>query len=361
MVGALRRPARDPALSRARRRPLRPAPRPAARHARRRGRVRRVSGALVGRLRRRRAVLCDVPDHGDGMPLGAAHPRHPGARALRGRGASHRPLAARRRRRRGQARRRDRHGLVRGAGHPGDRRAGRARDGVPADGQLQRARLERAARGRCDRAAQGPLRRAAPPGAHHDRRQPVERALAERLGRDARGARGRVRGALCRRRVLPPLGLPRPLRGSRGQRAARGVPAPQDPRARARSRGRRAPVPLRPSRRRQADVRRHRLLRDLQPAERAPGLDPRASDRRDHGAGAARRRRGIRVRHDRARNRLRCDDRARSRRSTCAAGAGARCARSGRTGRARRWGSRSRASRTSSRSPARAARRCSAT
>ena len=56
----------------------------------------------------------------------------------------------------------------------------------------------------------------------------------------------------------------------------------QDPRARARPRARRAALPLRPSARHEADVRRHRLFRDLQPPQRAPGLDPREADRRDH-------------------------------------------------------------------------------
>ena len=60
---------------------------------------------------------------------------------------------------------------------------------------------------------------------------PVEHALSERLGRDAGGARARVRGALRRRRLLPPRGLPRSLPGSSGERSAVRVPAHEDPRA----------------------------------------------------------------------------------------------------------------------------------
>ena len=58
-----------------------------------------------------------------------------------------------------------------------------------------------------------------------------------------------------------------------------------------RTRDGRGPVPLRPPGRHEADVRRHRLLRDLQPPQRAHRLDPRDADRRDHADRAARRRR----------------------------------------------------------------------
>ena len=59
----------------------------------------------------------------------------------------------------------------------------------------------------------------------------------------------------------------------------------------------------------QAAVRRHRLLRDLQPPERHPGRRERLADRADRPGGARRRRRRLRVRHPGPRHRLRRDDR----------------------------------------------------
>ena len=98
--------ARDPALPRARRRSLRPAPRHPARHARRRGRAStRPSDRWSIATDDGERLSAALPDHGDRLPVGAAHPRHPGHRALRGRAAPHGPLAARGRRLRRQARR----------------------------------------------------------------------------------------------------------------------------------------------------------------------------------------------------------------------------------------------------------------
>ncbi len=112
----------------------------------RRGCAGGARGVLVDRHRGRRAPLGNLPDHGDGVPLGAADPRSPRPRAVRRRAAPHGPVAARGRGRRRQARRRDRHRLLRRPGHPDHRAASRAPDGVPADRELQRPGLERPAR-----------------------------------------------------------------------------------------------------------------------------------------------------------------------------------------------------------------------
>ena len=71
----------------------------------------------------------------------------------------------------------------------------------------------------------------------------------------------------------------------------------------------------------QAAVHRHRLLRDVQPAERHADRCERRADRGDHAAGRQGRRPGVRGRRHRVRHRLRRHDRARCSRSTSAAGA----------------------------------------
>ena len=85
--------------------------------------------------------------------------------------------------------------------------------------------------------------------------------------------------------------------------------AREDPRDRARPRGRGVAHADRPPVRLEAPLRRHRLLRDLQPAERharRPEDDP---DRRVHARRHPHNRRRPRARRDRLRHGLRCDDR----------------------------------------------------
>ena len=309
MDRALRRPAGDPPLHRARRRPLRPAPRHPLLDARR-GRGVRRGRAIAGRSR---------PTAASGSP-----PRF----LIMATGCLSVPRVP------------DIPGLERFAGelhhtgvwpHGGVDVAGKrvgvigtgssAVQAIPviAEEAAQLTVFQRTANfsvpawngplsAEADRRAEGPLRRLPPQGAHDDGGEPVELARAERVGRDARGARARVRGALRRRRVLPPCGVLRPVLRPRRQRARVRVPARQDPRARPRPGDGRAAVPGRPSARDEADVRRHGLLRDVQPPERPSRLDPRDADRGDHRDRAARRRRGVHVRHDRARHRLRRDD-----------------------------------------------------
>ena len=86
-------------------------------------------------------------------------------------------------------------------------------------------------------------------------------------GDAARGAHARVRAALAAWRAVVPRRLQGPDGRPGGQRHGGRVRARQDPRARARPRDRRA-AGAQEHHRLQAAVRRHRLLRDLQPAQR---------------------------------------------------------------------------------------------
>ena len=198
------------------------------------------------------------------------------------------------------------------------------------------------------RRAQGALRRTPQPRAHDLGRKPVEHESAEHLGGDFRGARARVRGALRRRRILPPRGLPGHLPGSRRERAAVRVPARRRSAARARSRGRRAAVPVRPPRSAPSGC-------AWTPATSRPTTGTTSASSR---SGSGRSTRSPSVESASARRSSRstrsCSARASTRsrvpssRSTCAAGAACRCGRSGPAGRARRSASRSPASPISS-------------
>ena len=117
-----------------------------------------------------------------------------------------------------------------------------------------------------------------------------------------RGAPAHVRGGLgARRHQLAVLRLLRlPQRRGR-ERDGRRVHAGADPRDRARPRRRGAALALAPHRD-AADVRRHRLLRDLQPGERPPGRRAALADREDHAARDPDGRRRVRARRDRLRD-----------------------------------------------------------
>ena len=151
----------DPAVPQPRRRPLRPSPRHPAEHARRAGAICRRAQRLGGHDGGRDAVLGDLLHHGLRVPVVAAPPRDRRARRLRGRLVPHGALAARRGRARRQARWRDRHRLDRHPVDPAGRQAGRAPVRLPADGELQHARAQPAARSRGPARDQGRLPRAA--------------------------------------------------------------------------------------------------------------------------------------------------------------------------------------------------------
>ena len=121
-----------------------------------------VERALAGRDRGRGAVLGEVLRDGVRMPVVGEPPRLRRPRRVRGRLVPHGALAAGRRRARRQARRRDRHRLDRDPADPAARQAGGAPVRLPAHGQLQHARAQRAARSGAPAGGQGRLPRAAP-------------------------------------------------------------------------------------------------------------------------------------------------------------------------------------------------------
>ena len=108
-------------------------------------------------------------------------------------------------------------------------------------------------------------------------------------------------GWAARRHQLAVLRLLRlPQRRGR-ERDGRRVHAGADPRDRARARRGGPPLALAPHRD-AADVRRHRLLRGLQPGERPPGRRAALADREDHAARDPDGRRRVRARRDRLRD-----------------------------------------------------------
>ena len=196
---ALRRPAGDPPLPRARRRPLRPAARhPASRRASPRRRSTRRDDRWSVTTDGGDALSAALPDHGDGLPLGAARARHPRPGALRGRAAPHRRCG----RTSGVDFAGKRVGVI-GTGSsavqaiPVIAEEAAQRDRVPADARTSACRP-----GTARSSAEADRERKARYDVYRRKartttaRQPVERARAERVGRDARGARARVRGAL---------------------------------------------------------------------------------------------------------------------------------------------------------------------
>ena len=82
-------------------------------------------------------VSCRYLHHGERLPLRAQAAGDRRGRRFQGRDLLHRPLAARGRQARRQARRDHRHGLVGHPGDPADRRAGGPSDGVPAHAELR--------------------------------------------------------------------------------------------------------------------------------------------------------------------------------------------------------------------------------
>ena len=153
MVGEVRHPARDPALSRLRRRPLRPAARHPLRHAGHVGALERGDPTLAARDQRRPLGILPLLHHGERLPVRAQAAGDRRRRGLRGRGLRHRALAARRGRLHRQAGRRHRHRLVGHPGDPADRRTGDAPHGVPAHAELRLSGAQRPAAGRARRPA----------------------------------------------------------------------------------------------------------------------------------------------------------------------------------------------------------------
>ncbi len=180
--------------------------------------------------------------------------------------------------------------------------------GVPAHAELRRAGAQRAARAGGAAAHQGQLRGAAGPGQAGAHRLPLRHQAGPGAGRERGGAAAGVSGALAARRARLHRRVRGPAGQPRGQRHRGGVRPRQDPGDGRGSRGRGAAAAAL-GRRLQAAVHRHRLLRDLQPAERRARRRQPDADRADQRAWRLRRRPRIRARRAGAGNRLRCDDR----------------------------------------------------
>ena len=262
-------PAGDAALPQSRRRPLRPAPRHPART--------RVSAAALRRDGRRWEMRTDQGDrvsarffdHGHRLPVGdARRPTSRGSRRSRASGITPGAWPASKGRLQRQASRGHRHGLV---GDPGDPRRSPKQAAapvrLPAHAELQRPRPQPPA----TTDAEHDLER------YDERRSPCARpasaALAYPGNRQSgargrrRGARGGVRGALAAG-GLALYGAFKDMRRDReaNETAAAFIAARSARRSRTRrSRSCYQGLPDR----RKADLRRHRLLRDAQPRQRA--------------------------------------------------------------------------------------------
>ena len=220
---------------------------------------------LAGLDRPRRRVRGALPDPRRREPVDAEATRLPRPRELRGGvvrdGALARGAGGAGRKAGG----RGRHGLDR---HPGDHRDRGARAGavgVPADAELQHARAQRAARpGRAAR-DQAHVRRAPADGRAGRGGRAVPGAREAGLRGLRRGAPAHVRGGLgAGRHQLAVVRLHRLPQRRGGERNGRRVHARADPPDRARPGGGGAALAVAPHRD-EADVRRHRLLRGLQP------------------------------------------------------------------------------------------------
>ena len=230
--------------------------------------------------RRRTAASACRPGSASWRPAACPPRRCPtfkGLETLRGHVVSHRALAARGRRFHRPARRRHRHRLVRHPVHP-DHRPSRRPTSSSSSGRRTSA-SPRATR-RWTRSTSGGGRRTTPSTAGRPAsRAPGSSCRAQRPvgpGGVAGGAPAGVRGALGTRRPRLRCDVRGPADQQGGERHRRRVRPRQDPRDRPRP-GRRRDccrrgLPVR----HQAPLRRHRLLRDVQPRQRHPGRSPRA-------------------------------------------------------------------------------------
>ena len=266
---------------------------------------------MDGDHRHRAAGHGAVRHHRGRRAVGLQHPEVPRHRHLRRRLLAHRPVAARGRRLHRPAGRRHRHRRERRAGVPADRPAGGRADGLPAHRELHRPGPQRPGGPGAEARPQGRLRR-------HLGAGPVLRFRLRavfpgkgRAGVFRGGDRARTHGPLEPGRVRDLAGqLRRHLRLRRGQRQGPEVSGRPDPGEGARPEDCRTADPEGLSVRLQARPAGLRLLRDVQPAARAPGRREIQPCRRDHPRrAAADGRHGVRVRCHRLCDRLRRDDR----------------------------------------------------
>ena len=296
MAGALPYPAGNSALPGARRRPVRAALRHLVQHAGGGGGVRRGGEPLARAHQVRRPIVGAIPGHGHRLPVGPDHPQVRRRGLVRRPHLPHRPLAARGGGLQRAAGRDHRHRLVGGAGYSGNRRAGAPTGGVPAHRPVYRAGPQPAGRPGAGGRDQGRLRRLPRPQPAHAERPalapPGQRPLG--AGRGRRRTRAHLRAALAGGRVPVFRQLQRPHGQRTGQRRGGGVRARQDSGHRARSGCRRVAVPG-PHHRLQAPGAGQRLLRSLQPRQRAAGRRAGGADPGDHAVRGAHRGRALRA------------------------------------------------------------------
>ena len=225
-----------------------------------------------------------VPDHRDRRAVSAAVPRRARPGGLPGRGLPHRCAGRRSRWTSGQARRRHRHRLDRRPDRPGDRGRGRVADHVPAHAELGHPAEQPADLGRGSRPISRPASRRSGRTAKSRSRVPAQADWDEvpsttplRSGRRSTRRSGTARGFAK---------ISTQLRGHgaqpRGQRRVVRIHRGQDPRHRRGPGDRGQADPGRPRLRRPAAPVRHRLLRDVQQAQRRAGRPARDADRQGH-------------------------------------------------------------------------------
>ena len=215
MVGEIRDPAGNPALSRFRRRPLRSAARHPLSHPDHGGDLGSGRGTLAARHRQWRGDILPPLHHGDRLPLRAQAPGDRGRQGLQGRDLFHRPLAASGGQSRRQARRGDRHRVVRDPGDPVDRRAGGASDRVPAHRELCASRPQWPSVGGSRGVAGKRPRRLPRAGPLVDDRRAVAAGNGRELAVERCRAPRTLRAGLGRRRPRPD---PDPGLGGSGRR-----------------------------------------------------------------------------------------------------------------------------------------------
>ena len=265
----------DPALPQPRRRPLRPAPRhPASSTRVTAAHVRRATRTLDGHApttaTRSRRASASWPSAACRRPT---CPTSRGSTTFEGDWYHTGALAARGRRLHRQARRRHRHRLVRHPGDPADRRAGRAPDRLPAHAELQHPGAQRARWTRSTSARSRPTT----PSAAQQARDVARSGIAARPPNDAlalevtpRSAQRELRGALagaaastCSSARSPTCSSTREANETAAEFVRDKIrEIVQDPAIAE------LLVPDGPPVRHQAALRRHRLLRDVQPRQR---------------------------------------------------------------------------------------------
>jgi hypothetical protein len=283
LVAGVRPSARDRALPELRGRQVRPAQ---THPIQQQGHLRDVArdrDAVDDQDRGRPPDPVPVPDQRHRRPLSPAVPRRARPRGLQRTELPHRSMAERRSRLPGQARRDHRHRLERRPDRPDDRRRGRVAGDVPTVGDVGHPAQQPPDRRRAAGLPEGELR----PDKRETRR--LHHRLPAPAGRQEGGRRRRRRPSDVLRADLElarlrqdRLQLRRHDVQPRRQRAVVRIHGGEDPLDRQGSGDGRPPHPHRPPLRRPPPAVRHRLLRDVQQAQRRARQPPGNADQTGH-------------------------------------------------------------------------------